>query len=114
MTNIDKIIELKENLNKLLKNNSPLPPLNNAFFINGIEINLEDQIHNQPFTVLLDDGEFYELNIEFGILTHQTLDRTEQRNEKLTKIELNDSEKILHLTEAIKVLKNLTSHSSAQ
>jgi hypothetical protein len=114
MVDINKIIELKEDLQKLLKKNSPLPPLNNAFFINGIEINLEDQIDNQPFTILLEDGEFYELTIEFGMLAHQTLDRTVQRNEKLTKIELNDSEKILHLSEAIKVLSNLTSHSSPQ
>ena len=45
------------------------------------------------------------------MLAHETLDRTTQRNEKLTKIELSDSEKILHLLEAIKVLKTLTSHS---
>jgi|TARA_B110000438_G_scaffold281474_1_gene307680 hypothetical protein len=111
MIDINEIIELKADLQKLLKKSSPLPPLNDAFFINGIEINLEDQIDNQPFTILLDDGEFYELTIEFGMLAHETLDRTTQRNEKLTKIELSDSEKILHLLEAIKVLKTLTSHS---
>ena len=47
---------LEKKLLKLLKDKSPLPPLNNAFFINGLEINVDHEIDKGKYVILLEDG----------------------------------------------------------
>ena len=55
----NNIESLEKKLRKLLKERSPLPPLNNAFFINGLEINVNHEIDKGKYVILLEDGKFY-------------------------------------------------------
>ena len=107
MENNIELEKLTERLKKLLNKSLPLPAIEGAFFIRGIEINLENKIKNQPFTILLEDSNFYELSIEYNVPTNNTLDRISQRSENLTKLELKDDVKILHLLKAIEILESI-------
>ena len=101
----NNIKELESKLSKLLKKKSPLPPLKDAFFINGIEINLESNMNECPYIILLEDANFYELSIEIESFSSESLDNIASRNEQLTKISLSPQEKILYINKAIEILE---------
>ena len=107
MKNNIELEKLTERLKKLLNKSLPLPPIEGAFFICGIEINLENKIKNQSFTILLEDSNFYELSIEYNVTINNTLDRISQRSENLIKLELTDDAKMLHLLKAIEILESI-------
>ena len=98
----NNIESLEKKLRKLLKEKSPLPPLNNAFFINGLEINVNHEIDKGKYVILLEDGKFYELLIEIDSLSSGNLDR----NEQIIPIDFTRDEKIIYINAALESLKS--------
>jgi len=95
---------LEKKLIKLLKDKSPLPPLNNAFFINGLEINVDHEIDKGKYVILLEDGKFYELIIEIDSLSSGNLDILANRNEQIIPVDFTKDEKIIYINAAIERL----------
>ena len=95
---------LEKKLLKLLKDKSPLPPLNNAFFINGLEINVDHEIDKGKYVILLEDGKFYELIIEIDSLSSGNLDILANRNEQIIPVDFTKDEKIIYINAAIERL----------
>ena len=100
----NNIEQLEKKLRKLIKEKSPLPPLSSAFFINGLEISVEPQSINENYTILLEDGNFYELLIEIDSLSSDSLDILANRNEQIIPRDLTENEKILYTEAAIEKL----------
>ena len=97
---------LEKKLLKLLKDKSPLQPLNNAFFINGLEINVNHEIDKGKYVILLEDGKFYELLIEIDSLSSGNLDILANRNEQIIPIDFTQDEKIIYINAALESLKS--------
>jgi len=102
----NNIESLEKKLRKLLKERSPLPPLNNAFFINGLEINVNHEIDKGKYVILLEDGKFYELLIEIDSLSSGNLDILANRNEQIIPIDFTQDEKIIYINAALESLKS--------
>ncbi|MFL2634305.1 MAG: hypothetical protein ACJ0J6_00485 [Dehalococcoidia bacterium] len=102
----NNIESLEKKLRKLLKEKSPLPPLNNAFFINGLEINVNHEIDKGKYVILLEDGKFYELLIEIDSLSSGNLDILANRNEQIIPIDFTRDEKIIYINAALESLKS--------
>tara|TARA_Y100000996_G_scaffold398037_1_gene365692 strand:- start:1330 stop:1653 length:324 start_codon:yes stop_codon:yes gene_type:complete len=102
----NNIESLEKKLRKLLKEKSPLPPLNNAFFINGLEINVNHEIDKGKYVILLEDGKFYELLIEIDSLSSGNLDILANRNEQIIPIDFTQDEKIIYINAALESLKS--------
>ena len=100
----NNIKQLEKKLMKLIKEKSPLPPLENAFFINGLEINVNSNLNNDIYTILLEDGEFYELSIEIDSLSSGNLDILANRSEQIVQRNLTKEEKIVYINAAIEKL----------
>tara|TARA_Y100001970_G_scaffold176704_1_gene215356 strand:+ start:3289 stop:3639 length:351 start_codon:yes stop_codon:yes gene_type:complete len=100
----NNIEQLEKKLMKLIKEKSPLPPLSNAFFISGLEINVDSESQNDNYTILLEDGKFYELLIEIDSLSSGNLDILANRNEQIIPKEFTQDEKILYTKTAIEKL----------
>ena len=102
----NNIESLEKKLRKLLKERSPLPPLNNAFFINGLEINVNHEIDKGKYVILIEDGKFYELLIEIDSLSSGNLDILANRNEQIIPIDFTQDEKIIYINAALESLKS--------